>query len=43
MSIFDWIVVGLFGLLCLYITARLVSAAIFRSKLDYEERKRNGT
>lgn len=43
MNFFLWVAFGLLTLLCLYIAARIISAAIFRSKMDYDERRQNGT
>lgn len=39
MSIGSWTIVGVLGILAVYMLARLVSAAYFNSKHDYESRK----
>ena len=41
MNISGWIITIILGILAVYIIARLVSAAYFNSKHDYESRKSN--
>lgn len=40
MTFLDWVARGVLGLLGLYLVARLVSAAWYRSKYEYENWKR---
>lgn len=39
MSLTQFIIGGLFGLLMVYVAARLISAAYFKSKQEHEQRK----
>jgi hypothetical protein len=44
MSFTGWVATGILALIAIYIAARLMSAAFFKSKSEYEtKRKSNGT
>jgi hypothetical protein len=41
MSFIEFLAGGVFGLAGIYVAARLVTAAFFQSKIDYERRKQH--
>ena len=41
MTLIEYLGLAVIAVLALYIAARVTSAAIFRSKMDYDQRKRH--